>query len=160
MQELQEWPEWVGFSLWAADINILMYFYGNLSWSYKTKNQSSCVLKDMVEINLVWILLYSWVPLFFSVYIDIKWLYCGLNNLSCFASSSFLDCNSTIQLDAISGVQGTLKTPFFPSYYPPDTNCTWSFTVSLSFSRASFIDPHIDWLFYLSSNDPRQTLNH
>ncbi|XP_039859869.1 transmembrane protease serine 6 [Simochromis diagramma] len=39
------------------------------------------------------------------------------------------DCNSTIQLDAISGVQGTLKTPFFPSYYPPDTNCTWSFTM-------------------------------
>uniref|UniRef100_A0A7N8XLZ9 Transmembrane serine protease 6 n=1 Tax=Mastacembelus armatus TaxID=205130 RepID=A0A7N8XLZ9_9TELE len=25
------------------------------------------------------------------------------------------------------GVQGTLRTPFFPSYYPPDTNCSWSF---------------------------------
>lgn len=40
------------------------------------------------------------------------------------------DCNSTIQLKAGSGVQGTLKTPFFPSYYPPNTNCTWTFTVS------------------------------
>lgn len=42
------------------------------------------------------------------------------------------DCNSTIQLEAGSGVQGTLKTPFFPSYYPPNTNCTWTFTVSNS----------------------------
>ncbi|XP_069023724.1 transmembrane protease serine 6 [Embiotoca jacksoni] len=39
------------------------------------------------------------------------------------------DCNSTIQLKAVSGVQGTLRTPFFPSYYPPNTNCTWSFTM-------------------------------
>ncbi|XP_037327817.2 transmembrane protease serine 6 [Pungitius pungitius] len=38
------------------------------------------------------------------------------------------DCGSTVQLKAVSGVQGTLRTPFFPSYYPPDTNCTWSFT--------------------------------
>ncbi|XP_020499536.1 transmembrane protease serine 6 isoform X1 [Labrus bergylta] len=37
------------------------------------------------------------------------------------------DCNSTIELKSVSGVQGTLRTPFFPSYYPPDTNCTWSF---------------------------------
>ncbi|XP_034388451.1 transmembrane protease serine 6 [Cyclopterus lumpus] len=59
-------------------------------------------------------------------------------------------CNSTIELKAVSGVQGTLSTPFFPSYYPPDTNCTWSFTtpsggvgLSLEFegyelSRASY----------------------
>uniref|UniRef100_A0A665ST37 CUB domain-containing protein n=1 Tax=Echeneis naucrates TaxID=173247 RepID=A0A665ST37_ECHNA len=40
---------------------------------------------------------------------------------------SFPDCNSTIELKAVLGVQGTLRTPFFPSYYPPDTNCTWSF---------------------------------
>nr|XP_046166528.1 transmembrane protease serine 6 [Oncorhynchus gorbuscha] len=26
-------------------------------------------------------------------------------------------------------VQGSLRTPFYPSYYPPDTNCTWTFTV-------------------------------
>uniref|UniRef100_UPI001A984FC2 transmembrane protease serine 6-like n=1 Tax=Gasterosteus aculeatus aculeatus TaxID=481459 RepID=UPI001A984FC2 len=38
------------------------------------------------------------------------------------------DCGGTVQLKAVSGVQGTLRTPFFPSYYPPDTNCTWSFT--------------------------------
>ncbi|XP_070684275.1 transmembrane protease serine 6 [Pempheris klunzingeri] len=39
------------------------------------------------------------------------------------------ECNSTIELKAVSGVQGTLRTPFFPSYYPPDTNCTWTFTM-------------------------------
>ncbi|KAM3623533.1 uncharacterized protein V6R79_012253 [Siganus canaliculatus] len=60
------------------------------------------------------------------------------------------DCNFTIELSAEPGLQGTLKTPFFPSYYPPDTNCTWSFTtptvglgLSLEFegyelSRASY----------------------
>uniref|UniRef100_A0A667WQ79 Transmembrane serine protease 6 n=1 Tax=Myripristis murdjan TaxID=586833 RepID=A0A667WQ79_9TELE len=30
---------------------------------------------------------------------------------------------------ALPGVQGKLRTPFFPSYYPPDTNCTWSFSL-------------------------------
>ncbi|AWP05217.1 hypothetical protein SMAX5B_011328 [Scophthalmus maximus] len=39
------------------------------------------------------------------------------------------ECNSTIELKAVTGVQGTLKTPFFPSYYPPDTNCTWIFVM-------------------------------
>lgn len=39
------------------------------------------------------------------------------------------DCSATIWLKAVAGIQGTLKTPFYPSYYPPDTNCTWSFTV-------------------------------
>ncbi|KAM4611939.1 transmembrane protease serine 6 [Polymixia lowei] len=39
------------------------------------------------------------------------------------------ECGSSIELEAVSGVQGTLRTPFYPSYYPPDTNCTWSLTV-------------------------------
>ncbi|XP_034043609.1 transmembrane protease serine 6 [Thalassophryne amazonica] len=39
------------------------------------------------------------------------------------------ECNSSIDLVDMSGVQGTLRTPFFPSYYPPDTNCTWNFTM-------------------------------
>ncbi|XP_072240749.1 transmembrane protease serine 6 [Leuresthes tenuis] len=39
------------------------------------------------------------------------------------------DCNSSIQLKDVLGIQGTLRTPFFPSYYPPNTNCTWSFTM-------------------------------
>uniref|UniRef100_UPI003AAD8782 transmembrane protease serine 6 n=1 Tax=Centroberyx gerrardi TaxID=166262 RepID=UPI003AAD8782 len=39
------------------------------------------------------------------------------------------ECSSSIELEAVSGVQGKLRTPFFPSYYPPDTNCTWSFTM-------------------------------
>uniref|UniRef100_A0A672ZIT4 CUB domain-containing protein n=1 Tax=Sphaeramia orbicularis TaxID=375764 RepID=A0A672ZIT4_9TELE len=37
------------------------------------------------------------------------------------------DCNSTIELKEALGIQGTLRTPFFPSYYPPNTNCTWTF---------------------------------
>lgn len=37
------------------------------------------------------------------------------------------DCNSTIELKEVPDVQGTLRTPFFPSYYPPNTNCTWTF---------------------------------
>ncbi|TNM85352.1 hypothetical protein fugu_007623 [Takifugu bimaculatus] len=39
------------------------------------------------------------------------------------------DCNATVDLRAVSGLQGTLTTPFFPSYYPPDTNCTWTFNM-------------------------------
>ncbi|CAL8331838.1 unnamed protein product [Lota lota] len=39
------------------------------------------------------------------------------------------ECNGSIGLEAVSGVQGTLRTPFYPSYYPPDTNCTWTFTM-------------------------------
>ncbi|KAM6940279.1 transmembrane protease serine 6 [Xenentodon cancila] len=39
------------------------------------------------------------------------------------------DCNYNIELKAAPGVQGTLSTPFFPSFYPPNTNCTWSFTI-------------------------------
>ncbi|KAJ8001646.1 hypothetical protein DPEC_G00171630 [Dallia pectoralis] len=38
-------------------------------------------------------------------------------------------CSSTIELTPVFGVQGYLETPFYPSYYPPDTNCTWTFTV-------------------------------
>ncbi|KAK1885611.1 Transmembrane protease serine 6, partial [Dissostichus eleginoides] len=39
------------------------------------------------------------------------------------------NCSSSIELKAVSGLQGSLRTPFFPSYYPPNTNCTWSFTM-------------------------------
>ncbi|CAB1344413.1 unnamed protein product [Coregonus sp. 'balchen'] len=38
-------------------------------------------------------------------------------------------CSTTIELQPVSGVQGSIRTPFYPSYYPPDTNCTWTFTV-------------------------------
>ncbi|XP_034448991.1 transmembrane protease serine 6 [Hippoglossus hippoglossus] len=47
------------------------------------------------------------------------------------------ECNSTIELRAVSGVQGTLRTPFFPSYYPPDTHCTWVFTMPSSWMGLS-----------------------
>ncbi|XP_038163526.1 transmembrane protease serine 6 isoform X2 [Cyprinodon tularosa] len=37
------------------------------------------------------------------------------------------DCNSSIDLKEVHGTQGTLQTPFFPSFYPPNTNCSWTF---------------------------------
>uniref|UniRef100_A0A3Q2CUC7 Transmembrane serine protease 6 n=1 Tax=Cyprinodon variegatus TaxID=28743 RepID=A0A3Q2CUC7_CYPVA len=37
------------------------------------------------------------------------------------------DCNSSIDLKEAHGTQGTLQTPFFPSFYPPNTNCSWTF---------------------------------
>ncbi|XP_007231264.3 transmembrane protease serine 6 isoform X2 [Astyanax mexicanus] len=39
------------------------------------------------------------------------------------------NCSHSIDLTKESGIQGTLQTPFYPSYYPSDTNCTWHFTV-------------------------------
>ncbi|KAL2086971.1 hypothetical protein ACEWY4_018030 [Coilia grayii] len=38
-------------------------------------------------------------------------------------------CSSVIDLQPVRGAQGTLQTPFYPSYYPPNTNCSWHFTV-------------------------------
>ncbi|XP_030638419.1 transmembrane protease serine 6 [Chanos chanos] len=38
-------------------------------------------------------------------------------------------CSFTIDLRPEDGVQGSLRTPFYPSYYPPDTNCSWHFTL-------------------------------
>ncbi|XP_054897656.1 transmembrane protease serine 6 isoform X2 [Poeciliopsis prolifica] len=37
------------------------------------------------------------------------------------------DCTSSVQLEDVQGAQGVLQTPFFPSFYPPNTNCTWTF---------------------------------
>ncbi|XP_043971515.1 transmembrane protease serine 6 isoform X2 [Gambusia affinis] len=37
------------------------------------------------------------------------------------------DCIFSVRLEEVQGVQGTLQTPFFPSFYPPNTNCTWTF---------------------------------
>ncbi|MBN3309948.1 TMPS6 protease, partial [Amia calva] len=39
------------------------------------------------------------------------------------------DCSANITLNPQSGVQGSVSTPHYPSYYPPDTSCTWRFTV-------------------------------
>ncbi|XP_063059142.1 transmembrane protease serine 6 [Engraulis encrasicolus] len=38
-------------------------------------------------------------------------------------------CSSVVDLQPVRGVQGVLQTPFYPSYYPPNTNCSWHFTV-------------------------------
>ncbi|XP_062322131.1 transmembrane protease serine 6 [Osmerus eperlanus] len=38
-------------------------------------------------------------------------------------------CSSRVRLQPVLGVQGFLRTPFYPSYYPPDTTCTWTLTV-------------------------------
>uniref|UniRef100_A0A673MDG8 CUB domain-containing protein n=1 Tax=Sinocyclocheilus rhinocerous TaxID=307959 RepID=A0A673MDG8_9TELE len=40
-----------------------------------------------------------------------------------------LSVRACVVLEKTDGVQGILQTPFYPSYYPPDTNCTWIFTV-------------------------------
>ncbi|XP_028830286.1 transmembrane protease serine 6 isoform X2 [Denticeps clupeoides] len=40
-----------------------------------------------------------------------------------------LECSSHVELQPVTGIQGSLQTPFYPSYYPPNTNCTWHFTV-------------------------------
>ncbi|KAJ0051132.1 hypothetical protein NL108_014592, partial [Boleophthalmus pectinirostris] len=40
-------------------------------------------------------------------------------------------CSSTLELSPAQGpVQGTLRTPLFPGYYPPNTTCNWTFQVS------------------------------
>ncbi|XP_062852989.1 transmembrane protease serine 6 isoform X2 [Trichomycterus rosablanca] len=39
------------------------------------------------------------------------------------------NCSSNTVLENKDGNQGTLQTPYFPNYYPPNTNCTWQFTV-------------------------------
>lgn len=69
-------------------------------------------------------------------------LYCELIDSFMFKFCLYIcpDCISTIELRAVLGVQGTLKTPFFPSYYPPDTNCTWTFNVSISSSMWQALD--------------------
>ncbi|PWA32570.1 hypothetical protein CCH79_00015075, partial [Gambusia affinis] len=41
------------------------------------------------------------------------------------------DCIFSVRLEEVQGVQGTLQTPFFPSFYPPNTNCTWTFIVRM-----------------------------
>ncbi|XP_064179798.1 transmembrane protease serine 6 isoform X1 [Anguilla rostrata] len=38
-------------------------------------------------------------------------------------------CSSVFDLQPVLGVQGSFHTPFYPSYYPPDTNCSWHFNV-------------------------------
>ncbi|XP_026989276.1 transmembrane protease serine 6 [Tachysurus fulvidraco] len=42
------------------------------------------------------------------------------------------NCSYVINLERMEGVQGNLQTPFYPSYYPPNTNCTWQFTIPSS----------------------------
>lgn len=42
------------------------------------------------------------------------------------------NCSYSINLERKEGVQGSLRTPFYPSYYPPNTNCTWQFTLPSS----------------------------
>ncbi|KAL1273492.1 hypothetical protein QQF64_029354, partial [Cirrhinus molitorella] len=51
------------------------------------------------------------------------------------------DCSYSIVLEQTDDVQGILRTPFYPSYYPPDTNCSWIFTVpSVEFGLTLFFE--------------------
>ncbi|XP_041098181.1 transmembrane protease serine 6-like [Polyodon spathula] len=38
-------------------------------------------------------------------------------------------CDANITLQDRDGIQGNLSTPHYPSYYPPDTHCSWTFTL-------------------------------
>ncbi|XP_028671076.2 transmembrane protease serine 6 isoform X1 [Erpetoichthys calabaricus] len=40
-----------------------------------------------------------------------------------------LACEANITLMEVKGIQGNITTPNYPSYYPPDSKCTWHFTV-------------------------------
>ncbi|XP_067875628.1 transmembrane protease serine 6 isoform X2 [Heterodontus francisci] len=52
-----------------------------------------------------------------------------------------LDCSANITLTEGWEVQGNASTPYFPSYYPPNTRCTWHFTVpSLDYGIALWFD--------------------
>ncbi|XP_048056798.1 transmembrane protease serine 6 isoform X2 [Megalobrama amblycephala] len=51
------------------------------------------------------------------------------------------ECSYSVVLEMKDGIQGILRTPFYPSYYPPDTNCTWIFTVpSVEFGLTLFFE--------------------
>ncbi|XP_026116560.1 transmembrane protease serine 6 [Carassius auratus] len=51
------------------------------------------------------------------------------------------DCSYSVVLETTDGIQGMLQTPFYPSYYPPNTNCTWIFTVpSVEFGLTLFFE--------------------
>ncbi|XP_043535737.1 transmembrane protease serine 6 isoform X1 [Chiloscyllium plagiosum] len=52
-----------------------------------------------------------------------------------------LDCSRNITLTEGWNIQGNASTPFFPSYYPPHTECTWHFTVpSLDYGITLWFD--------------------
>ncbi|XP_067830352.1 transmembrane protease serine 6 [Heptranchias perlo] len=52
-----------------------------------------------------------------------------------------LDCSANITLTEGWAIQGNASTPYFPSYYPPNTYCTWYFTVpSLDYGIALWFD--------------------
>ncbi|XP_078093566.1 transmembrane protease serine 6 [Mustelus asterias] len=51
------------------------------------------------------------------------------------------DCSANITLTRGWEIQGNASTPFFPSYYPPNTECTWHFTVpSLDYGISLWFD--------------------
>ncbi|XP_038639800.1 transmembrane protease serine 6 [Scyliorhinus canicula] len=51
------------------------------------------------------------------------------------------DCSANITLMEGLEIQGNASTPFFPSYYPPNTECTWHFTVpSLDYGITLWFD--------------------
>uniref|UniRef100_UPI00398E4C97 transmembrane protease serine 6 n=1 Tax=Pristiophorus japonicus TaxID=55135 RepID=UPI00398E4C97 len=52
-----------------------------------------------------------------------------------------IDCSANITLTEGWDIQGNASTPYFPSYYPPNTDCTWHFTVpSLDYGIALWFD--------------------
>ncbi|MEE6525472.1 hypothetical protein FKM82_025509, partial [Ascaphus truei] len=45
-------------------------------------------------------------------------------------------CAHSIVLKKGLQIQGQLRTPYYPSYYPPKSQCTWNITVSIKPCRA------------------------
>ncbi|XP_070948535.1 transmembrane protease serine 7 isoform X4 [Macaca nemestrina] len=41
-------------------------------------------------------------------------------------------CENTVLVKEITGFEGTISSPYYPSYYPPKCKCTWKFQTSLS----------------------------
>uniref|UniRef100_A0A2K5LPI2 Transmembrane protease serine 7 n=1 Tax=Cercocebus atys TaxID=9531 RepID=A0A2K5LPI2_CERAT len=41
-------------------------------------------------------------------------------------------CENTVLVKEITGFEGKISSPYYPSYYPPKCKCTWKFQTSLS----------------------------
>lgn len=42
----------------------------------------------------------------------------------------FSECENTVLVKEITGFEGKISSPYYPSYYPPKCKCTWKFQVA------------------------------
>ncbi|XP_060245078.1 transmembrane protease serine 6 isoform X1 [Meriones unguiculatus] len=58
-------------------------------------------------------------------------------------SVAFQDCQVNLTLEGRLDLQGFLRTPYYPSYYSPNTHCSWHLTVpSLDYGLALWFDAY------------------